>query len=267
MLLKRGGIWLKAMAWRAEEVPERVEALRARERRRTPERAPSAHCLDTPQPGEVGGGERCGPSRATEDARTLWIDWDSQGERYKPWRTVCQESRQLDHADLGLGGEGTALLMAKMMVGQGRDHRLWAERWLREKGIERDSRTGHELSVLTNAFYQGGVYDHLHVGGVGALKVICRRIAVLVEAHSQPSRTNWAAARFLGGAATSDEVILPGLRSYAMRRAKEEIDIQNAQQMSYTRSSGANEDDKEARDSKGARKKERRGRVLSTPDG
>ena len=142
-LLKRGGFWLKAMAWRAELVPERVEALRARERRRTPERAPSAHCMDTPQPGEVGGGERCGPSRASEDARMLWIDWDSQGERYKPWRTVCQESRQLDHADLGLGGEGTALHMAKMMEGQGRDHRLWAERWLREKGIERDSRTGH----------------------------------------------------------------------------------------------------------------------------
>ena len=116
--------------------------------------------------------------------------------------------------------------------------------------------------MLTNVFYQGGVYDQLHVGGLGALEVICRRIEVLVEAHSQPSRTNWAAARYLEGAATSDEVILPGLRSYAMRGA-----IQNAQQMSYTRSSGANEHDKEARDSKGSSKKERRGRVLSTPDG
>ena len=92
-----------------------------------------------------------------DDARTLWIDWDGQRERYKTWRTVCQESRQLDHAGLGLGGEGTALHMAKMMEQQGGDPRLWAERWLREKGIERDLRTGHELSVLTRACIKVGI--------------------------------------------------------------------------------------------------------------
>ena len=56
----------------------------------------------------------------------------------------------------------------------------------------------------------------------------------------------------------SEEVVLPGLRSYAMRRAKEEVDIQNAQQISCTRSS-ANDDDKEVRDGKGANKEGRRG--------
>ena len=64
----------------------------------------------------------------------------------------------------------------------------------------------------------------------------------------------------------SEEVILPGLRSCAMRRAKEEVDIQNTQQRWYTRSS-ANDDDKDVRDGKGANKKGRRGRVLSAPDG
>ena len=65
-----GGYWLKAMAWRAEEVPERVETLRARELQRTPERVPSVHRLNTPREGELGGGQRLGPSRASEDART-----------------------------------------------------------------------------------------------------------------------------------------------------------------------------------------------------
>ena len=151
---------------------------------------------------------------------------------------MCQESRQLDHAGLGLGGEETALHMAEILER--------AERWLREKGTVRDSRTGHELSVLTNALYQGGVYNQLNVGGLGCLEVICRRIAVLVEAYSQPSRPNWTAARYLEGAPMSEEVILPRLRSYAMRRAKEEVDIQTVQQRSYTRSS-ANDDDKDVR--------------------
>ena len=48
--------------------------------------------------------------------------------------------------------------------------------------------------------------------------------------------------------------------------AKEEVDIQNAQQRSYTRSS-AKDDDKDVRDGKGANTKGRRGRVLSAPDG
>ena len=111
----------RAQAWRrgggAEEVPERVEALRARERRSAPERAPSSQRSDTPRQGEAGGGERLGPAGTNDDARTLWIDWDGQGERHKPWRTVCQESRQLDHARLGLGGEGTALHMEVILPG------------------------------------------------------------------------------------------------------------------------------------------------------
>ena len=98
------------------------------------------------------------------------------------------------------------------------------------------------------------------MGGLACLEVICRRIAVLVEAHSQPNRPNRTAAGHLEGARMREEVILPGLRSYAMRRAEEEVDIQNAQPRSYTRSLAYEHD-------KGANKKGRRGRVLSAPDG
>ena len=79
--------------------------------------------------------------------------------------------------------------------------------------------------MLTNAFYQGGIYDRLNVGGLGSLEVICRRIAVLVEAHSQPSRPNWAAARYMEGAPLSEEVILLGLRCGV---PKKDVDIKNA---------------------------------------
>ena len=184
-----------AMAGGAKDVPDRVEALRSRQRREVPERTSSRHRSDTPRQDDTGITGRSTAVGNQDDARTLWIDRNGKSERYKTWRTVCQESRQVDHAGLALGGERTALHVATMMERQGGDPRLWAERWLREKGIERDSRTGRELSVLTNALYQGGVYDQLNVGGVGCLEVICRRVAVLVEAHSQPSRPNWKAAR------------------------------------------------------------------------
>ena len=57
-----------------------------------------------------------------------------------------------------------------------------------------------------------------------------------------------------------EEVVLFGLNPYAMRRAKEGVDIQNAQHRSCARSS-ANEDDNDVRDGKGANKKRRRGSV------
>ena len=52
-----------------------------------------------------------------------------------------------------------------------------------------------------------GVYGQMNLGGLGCLDVICRRIAVLVEAHIQPSRPKWTAARYLEGAPMSGGVI------------------------------------------------------------
>ena len=56
---------------RAEDVPERVEALRSRERRNVPERALSLQRSDTPRQGEAGGGERLVPAGTNDDPRAL----------------------------------------------------------------------------------------------------------------------------------------------------------------------------------------------------
>ena len=109
-----------------------------------------------------------------------------------------------------------------------------------------------------------GVHDQMNLGGLGCLEWIRRRIAVSVEAHSQPSRSNWTAARHLEGAPMSEEVILFGLNPHAMRRVKEGSDIQNAQRRCAR---SANEDDNGVRDGKDANKKRHRGSVLSAPDG
>ena len=107
-----------------------------------------------------------------------------------------------------------------------------------------------------------GVYDQMNLVGLGCLEWIRRRIAVLVEAHSQPSRSNWTAARYLKGAPMCEEVILFGLNPFPMRRVKDGVDIQKAQHRSCARSS-ANEDDNDVRENK----KRRRGSVLSAPGG
>ena len=97
---KRGGLWLKAMAWRAEDVPDRVEALRVRERRNTPERAPSLHRSDAPRQAEVGVGERLGP--ATILTPVLVVQTKT-GQR----RQGCKQERASRACSLGARWMGT----------------------------------------------------------------------------------------------------------------------------------------------------------------
>ena len=35
-----------------------------------------------------------------DDVRTLSVEWDEHGERFKPWRTVCREMSRHECSDL-----------------------------------------------------------------------------------------------------------------------------------------------------------------------
>ncbi len=182
---------------------------------------------DTPGDGERAGREAAGED---DDARTLWLDWDAHGERFKPWRDVCRESRTIDLGDSPLDGGATALHMAKAMERQGGDPRLWLERWIREKRLEPTDRVVHELRTLTDCFYFGGVMDQINLGGLIMVEALCRRIAVIVDAYAVPGRPVWENARHYTGVAAAEEVVAPSLRAHVLRRAKDEAEVFGARQ-------------------------------------
>eukprot|EP00439_Symbiodinium_sp_Y106_P002946 s7121_g1.t1 len=82
--------------------------------------------------------ERLQPPEKTKDAppeggednevRTLWVDTDEQGERFKRWRDVCQESYTPSYEQKPLDGPLTALHTMKHMERHGGDPRLWLVR-------------------------------------------------------------------------------------------------------------------------------------------
>jgi hypothetical protein len=158
----------------------------------------------------------------------LWIDWDSHGERYKAWREVCRESSQEDIPDDHLEGVTTALHMCKAMERQGGDPRRWLSGWLLEKKIDSADRVAHELRSLTDTLYMAGVVDQVNVGGLVSLELVCRRIALIVEAYATSTKPSWEHAKFYSGAASAEEVIAPALRNYVLRRAKDEHDLYSA---------------------------------------
>ena len=42
-----------------------------------------------PAGGSPAGGSQDGDGGTADDARTLWVEWDSHGERYRDWRDVA----------------------------------------------------------------------------------------------------------------------------------------------------------------------------------
>ena len=170
------------------------------------------------------------PPRGVEDGRTLWVDWDAHGVRYKAWREVVAESTQLtfeDNPDAPAGGN-TAIHMARAMERKGGDPKRWLECWCRDERLETGDRSVFELRSLCEIFSCLGSYDQCNLGGILSAELVARRVAAIVDAYAVPSRPSWHAAKHFQG--QDDEIIAPGLRTHVTRRRREENDLFTAEQ-------------------------------------
>ena len=82
-----------------------------------------------------------------KEVRTLWVDYDEHGERFKRWRDVCCESYAPTFGEKPLEGPCTALHTIKHTERHGGDPRLWLQLWMRSRHIESGDRTYHEMKV------------------------------------------------------------------------------------------------------------------------
>ena len=104
--------------------------------------------------------------------------------------------------------------------------------------------------MLADCLYHAATYDQLNVGSVVCLEAVARRLQAIVDAHSvSATKPNWSIAKYHSGSASSLNVSSEGLRRYATRNAKGEIDLHIAQarvrDMKYGggRASGAREEE------------------------
>ncbi|CAK0901919.1 unnamed protein product [Prorocentrum cordatum] len=184
--------------------------------------------LALPAPAEPPGEERYA------DARALWVDYDEQGGRFKRWGDVVGESRQGRYPDAKVDGPPGALHMCKHMQRHGGDPRLWLDLFIRMKGLGQGDRVVHELRAIVEALYQGGVYDQLNMGGLMMVEVLSRRVAAVVDAYADPSKPSWTNARFFEGVSSVEDVSGPELRGCVHQRAKEQHEMEQAQNRART---------------------------------
>jgi len=242
-LVRDGERWVVARRVAAAEAPALSQRLRGAGQPPPADERPPLNLdglgLADPPASQAGAGGAGQP----DDARTLWVDWDPHGERYKPWREVCREASCEDLDANRVDGPVTALHMCKAMERQGGDPRQWLERWLREKRLDGGDRVAHELRTLTDVLFLTGVVDQLNVGGLHGIEVLCRRIAAIVEAYATTGRPTWEHAKYYAGTAAAEEVVAPALRSQVLRRAKEEAELTTARSRGVPRGGPAEKAD------------------------
>ena len=126
----RSGVWVRA------DLVTLEEATTFAEMRRGLFAGPPAAASDSKHNAQPKAEEGGDSQDHHGDARTLWIDTDEHGERYKRWRDVCKECFTPVFDEKPLEGPSTSLHLIKVTERQGGDPRLWLQGWMRQKKTE-----------------------------------------------------------------------------------------------------------------------------------
>jgi hypothetical protein len=177
------------------------------------------------------------------DVRVLEVDYDAQGTRYKPWKTVCAESVAHHFRDWPLDGPLTAHSVMKHIEKYGPMPTQWIESWARRKHVASTDRAYHELMLLGEAFEAFGCYDQVNMPSLAGIEILMRRFQTILEAHAVPgAKPNYAMAASYSGVALLEDGVSPELRTYGARRLKEkylETQVQRIGRGGGTPASGA----------------------------
>jgi hypothetical protein len=130
--------------------------------------------------GEHSGGQA--DAEEDEDSRTLWVDYDAHGARYKSWRSACQESFQEKHVGCSKPGSMDCLHLCKTIGKNGNTQIIWLDKFCGARGITEYDRNYKELIVLATVLQEAGEFDQVNLGGLVCLETVARRFQTMTEA-------------------------------------------------------------------------------------
>ena len=118
------------------------------------------------------------------DVRTLAVEYDDQGERYRDWRRVVSDSTSHTWPDWPHQGPASLLHSLKHFMKHGGEPRSSYQLWLRKHHLQETDRTAHEVRTLVEALWLGGCYDQLNMPCLASFEALGRRLQTIVEAYS-----------------------------------------------------------------------------------
>ena len=162
-----------------------------------------------------------------DDARVLDVMFDTQGERWRPWKSVVSDSRDNFYEDLLVDGPRTALWMMKHMEKVGATPVGWYNRLLTEKKMSSHDRVGYELQAWARVLETAGCYDQLNLPTLAWAEMAIRRVALLLDAHNRdPVNPKFDDDEAWSGQHQAAEGIPPSLSSHVASKLKERAEIE-----------------------------------------
>jgi hypothetical protein len=133
-----------------------------------------------------------------EELRTLYVDYDSSGTRFKDWKVGTQECSTYRFGDFPHAGPPECLKFCRAIARDYENIRRWYQAWCERYKVSEADRIWHEMSILVESLHFGLTYDQLNMGALASFELIVRRIMAIVEhVNSGKDSGNWSAARYL----------------------------------------------------------------------
>ena len=225
----RGDVWVKAVLVKVEDAPgyaaarralfEKVEALAADEGNADLKRRFS------------GRSDEVAAEKKDGDLRTLAVDFDGHGERYKSWRDVTKEILGHEFKDWLLETPPAIIHLCKHMERKGGSPMAWLEKWCRAKDIKETDRVYYELQTLCEILETAGCYDQLNLGSLVSMELCGLRLQTIIDAYeTNPKQPSFDHAKYFSGMPSSSDAVSPSLRSFAAKKARDEAEIEKQRQ-------------------------------------
>ena len=156
---------------------------------------PTPRAVDSDmQGGPVGSGKGHGngdvlkpaTAAAEEDVRTLWVDYDDHGERFKKWRDLARESFTPTYSDKQLEGPPTMLTLVKHWDRYGDGPKSWFDKFCMNKRIEPTDRVYREMKSIVDAFHYFGSVDQVNLPSLVGAEILTRRLQACIDACTSP---------------------------------------------------------------------------------
>ena len=133
-----------------------------------------------------------------EELRTLFVDFDEAGKRYKEWRVATRESATYRFGDFPHHGPPECLKFLRAVTEDYENIRRWFEAWCHKYHIGEADRLYHEMVNLVEVLHLGCTYDQLNMGALASFEMVTRRLMAIVEhINSGKESGNWSTARYL----------------------------------------------------------------------
>ena len=171
--------------------------------------------------------EQAWPEAAdAEELRTLYVDYDSAGKRYKEWRKGTDECATYRFGDYPHDGPPECLKFCRAITRDFDNVRRWFQAWCQKYNVGESDRLWHEMSVLVEVLHNGLTYDQLNMGALASFELVVRRVLSIVEhVNSGKESGNWTTSRYLVSRKGPGDIMSRELHRFVGEEAKVDREV------------------------------------------